>query len=120
MKVVYNNIFPFHGFVALTLYPWIFVRKEYKNKFNAKAERHENTHAKQQLECLWIFFFIIYILEWAVKGVICLFTKDNAYRSISFEQEAYEHEDEVYYNDVRKHFAWIRYIFKLKSKNGRV
>lgn len=25
-----------------------------------------------------------------------------------------EHKEEVYYNEARKHFAWMRYIFKTK------
>ena len=28
LKVVYNKYIPLKGFVALTLWPWIFVRKE--------------------------------------------------------------------------------------------
>lgn len=114
LKKIYSNIIPFEGYLAVTIWPFVFIRKELAHKFTPAAERHENTHGYQQLECLWILFFIIYFLEWIIKGIICFFANKNAYRSISFEQEAYEHEDEVYYNDVRKHYTWVKYIFKLK------
>ena len=132
MIKVYNDIIPFDGFLAMTLYPWIFINNDEKDKFDKTAERHENTHGLQQVEttllgdlvafilflvgCGWYsliavgLFFEIYLLEYLIKFLLT----SNAYRSISFEQEAYDHEDEVYYNEVRKHFAWIRYIFKLK------
>ena len=132
MKKVYNNILPFEGFLAMTVWPWILIREDEKNKFDASAERHENTHGLQQIEVTLVglaiaavmlalgyqwysliplgLFFELYLLEYIIKFIL---TK-NAYRSVSFEQEAYDHEDEVYYNEVRKHFAWVKYIFKLK------
>ena len=52
-------------------------------------------------ELLFIFFYIIYFLEWIVR----LFINKNAYRSISFEKEAYSNEDNLEYLKTRKHFA---------------
>jgi hypothetical protein len=46
--------------------------------------------------------------------VLCGFDSDRSYRSISFEQEAYEHQEETYYNNVRRHFAWLKYVFTIK------
>lgn len=112
LKVVYNKYIPLKGFVALTLWPWIFVRKS--AKFTPMAKRHEETHARQQIECLFVGFLIIYCLEWIIKDVLCGFDSDRSYRSISFEQEAYEHQEEIYYNDVRRHYAWLRYLFTIK------
>jgi hypothetical protein len=114
LKVVYNKYIPLKGFVALTLWPWIFVREEKSAKFTQMAKRHEGTHAHQQVECLLVGFLIIYCLEWAVKLPFCKFDSNRAYRSISFEQEAYDHQEEIYYNDVRRHFAWRRYLFTIK------
>lgn len=138
LKKVFSNIIPFEGYLALTVWPWCFIRKDCKDKFDDVAERHETTHAYQQLEmyaagatlaavlavwgCSWWsllavpLFFWWYLIEWLVKAVLCFFANRDAYYSISFEQEAYEHEEEVYYNDVRKFFNWIKYVFKLKSK----
>lgn len=36
----------------------------------------------------------------------------HAYRDISFEQEAYYHEEDMKYLKNRKHYAWIKYLFK--------
>ena len=62
----------------------------------------------------FVGFLFIYCLEWLVKMWICWFDLDRAYRSISFEQEAYEHQEEIYYNDVRRHYAWLKYLFTIK------
>lgn len=110
---VYNKYFPFKGYLALTIYPWIFIREEYKRAYTAKVNRHEETHAYQQIETLWILFWVVYGLEFIIKWLLCGFDSKRAHYSISLEQEAYEHESEVYYNNVRKHYAWVKYIFKL-------
>ena len=112
IKKIYNNLIPVKGFTALTLWPFIFVRCG--KILTKKVERHETTHALQQLECLFVFFLLIYCLEWFVKIPFCGFSRKKAYLSISFEQEAYEHQDEVYYNEVRKDFAWLKYVFAIK------
>lgn len=114
LKKVFTNNFPKKGFTALTLFPFVFVRKDGREFFTLKTERHETTHALQQLETLYVIFFALYGVEWLIKLPFCKFDTQKAYMSISFEQEAYEHQDEFGYNNVRKHFAWIRYIFTLK------
>jgi hypothetical protein len=112
LKRIYSRHFPFKGYTAMTLCPWIFISEDLKYKYNDTVDRHETTHAFQQLETLWVFFLIIYCLEYLIKLLIT-FSHERAYKSISFEQEAYDHEDETYYNDVRKGFAWVKYIFKI-------
>lgn len=114
LKKIYNNIIPFKGYLALTIFPWVFIRKNAKQRFTDKVERHETTHAYQQMETIWIFFFLIYGLEYLVKLLIT-FSHKKAYRSISFEQEAYANQGKINYNNERKHYAWVKYIFKLKS-----
>jgi len=128
IRIVKNNIIPFDGYLAITVIPWIFCRKELKEV----DLNHEMIHVRQQVEMLfigfalamalflfigwWSFLFIpiffwLYFIEWVVRLIIYM-DKDEAYYNISFEQEAYDHQDEKYYIDVRKHFAWLRYIFK--------
>lgn len=114
LKRVYSRHFPFKGYLAMTFYPWVFIRKEYAKKYTAKVDRHETTHALQQIETLWVLFLVIYGLEWLIKWFCCGFNSKKAYLSISFEQEANEHEEELYYNEMRRHYAWVKYIFKLK------
>lgn len=113
LKVVYSKYIPFKGFEALTIWPWIFVREDKSAKFTPMMKRHEATHAHQQLECLLVGFLIIYCLEWVFKLPFCKFDSNRAYMSISFEQEAYDHQDEIGYNNVRRHYAWIKYLFTL-------
>lgn len=97
MKIIYNNIIPFKGYKAITLWPFIFVRKDCS--FNEIDLNHEQIHGEQQKELLLVFFYIIYLIEWIFKG----------YRNISFEKEAYENEDNLNYIEwVRKHYAMWR------------
>lgn len=93
MVIIKNNIIPFKGFKAITLWPFIFVRKGCS--FNEIDLNHENIHGKQQLELLIIPFYIIYLIEWIIKG----------YRNISFEKEAYSNEYNLDYLKNRKHFS---------------
>ncbi len=116
LKKIFTKNFPKKGFTALTLFPFVFVRRDRCAFFTSKTERHETTHALQQQETLYIIFLVLYGLEWLLKLPFCKFDTNRAYNSISFEQEAYEHELEAGYNNVRRHFAWIRYLFTLKSK----
>ena len=54
-------------------------------------------------------------MEWLIKLLISAFTfgKVKAYRSISFEQEAYHNQYDYSYQETRTKFAWAKYIFKL-------
>lgn len=137
MKKIYTKHFPKKGFTALTIWPFVFVRSDSKKYFIQKTERHETTHALQQKECLILgaviavamliagygwwsliplgLFFELYAIEWLVKLPFCKFNGTRAYFSISTEQEANEHQDEVYYNEVRKDFAWFRYLFTITT-----
>lgn len=71
---------------------------------------HEKIHWNQQLEMLIIPFYIWYFIEWLIK---LIFFK-NAYNNISFEREAYLNDKNYNYLKTRKHYAWIKFIFKIK------
>lgn len=116
MEIIYDKNIPLKGFKAMTIWPFIFVRSDMKGYFTKKDERHETTHALQQIESLFLLFLLLYAVEWLVKLPICRFDGNRAYMSISFEQEAYEHQDEVGYNNVRRHYAWLRYLFTIKTE----
>ena len=112
LKKIYCKHFPLPKFTALTVFPWVFIRDDKRKQYTDRVDRHETTHAYQQMETIWIFFFLIYGLEYLVKLLIT-FSHKKAYRSISFEQEAYANQGKVNYNNERKHYAWVKYIFKL-------
>lgn len=111
MKVVWNNIVPpFKRFFALSFCGLMFARKEYKylegSDMYKRLLRHESIHFEQQKELGFLLFFVIYFLEWIYR---LIFHTKNAYRGISFEREAYEHQYEEDYIKNRKHFAqWTR------------
>lgn len=112
MKIIYNTIIPFKGFSAMNLFGIMFARKEYKGRISEKTINHESIHTAQMRELGYIFFYIIYFFEWIVR----LFTNPgNAYRSISFEQEAYANENDYEYLNNRKHYTWFKYWRKQKK-----
>lgn len=104
MKIIYSSIIPFKGFVAVNLFGCLFVRKEYADYFKGKMDyvlNHEKIHTAQMKELGYIFFYIIYFLEWLYRLV---FHTSDAYRGISFEVEAYNHQLDLHYLANRKHF----------------
>lgn len=95
------------GFAAgITLAPFgIYIRKEYLRY--KRINNHEKIHWQQQMEMLIIFFYLWYFFEWIYR----LFTNfKSAYKSISFEKEAYTNDKNYEYLENRKRFSWIKYL----------
>jgi len=143
IKVV-NSIIPFAGYVAMTVFPFIFVRKDKSYKYDDVYDNHERgIHGRQQLEmlcvgalitavlflvgCSWWsllalpIYFWWYLIEYGIRYVAYPSHKE-AYRNISFEQEAYMNEEDFHYLTKRKWFAWVSYIGKktYPDKQGKV
>lgn len=98
--------FLFQGVSGVTLAPFgIYLSKRGLN--NKQTIRHEQIHWKQQMEMFILPFYIWYFTEWLIRSFI---NHGNAYRSISFEQEAYKKESITDYLSVRKPYAWIKYL----------
>jgi len=107
-----NSISWFMRVGGVTIWPWIILREKYRDfpYYIEKAKEtinHESIHIKQQQELLILPFYIWYFIEWVIR----LFSKGNAYRNISFEQEAYDNEANPEYLKTRESFAWMKYIF---------
>ena len=108
----------FSGTVTgFTFLIWIYVYKHpdpttWWDKMYKIIINHETIHYKQEVETLFILFYLIYGLEYLIKLII-LKDKNSAYRAISFEQEAYEYENDFDYLSKRKPFAWVKYVFSL-------
>jgi hypothetical protein len=81
---------------AMALFPFILLNR--RKKITDVLINHERIHLMQQLEMLVIPFYLIYLIEMAVKG----------YRNISFEKEAYANERNLDYLKHRKWFSWLR------------
>ena len=129
-KVIFNDTIPFSGFIAMTVWPFIFVRNKAASRYNVVANNHEHIHAEQQKEMLLVgvilaivlfpliglwailmlpVFFWWYILEWLFR--ICQYQNTKkAYRNICFEREAYANEANQTYLTARKRFAWLKYL----------
>ena len=134
MKTIYNDIIPFKGYKAITIWPWLFVRNGCA--FKDVDENHEKIHGEQQVEMLlvgialtvvlWLIgcgwwsllalplFFWWYFIEWLVRIPLCGFETHKAYRNISFEQEAYFFQGDMSYLQRRSRFLWLRYVFSNK------
>lgn len=109
MLTVRNNIIPFKGFTALTLWPFVFVRKDEEQNYTHIVERHETIHGEQQKEMLIVLFYLWYLVEWLVKWIYYR-NRTTAYKNISFEREAYANQHDAAYLDVRSHFSFFKYI----------
>ena len=111
MKIFRSKRIPFKGFAAINLFGFIVVSR---GIFASETLiNHERIHTAQMRELGFIFFYLLYGLEWLIR----LPMKGNAYRNITFEQEAYDHQNEPSYLEVRKHYAPYRYyLCKRKRK----
>lgn len=112
MKIVYNKLIPFKGFVAINLFGICFVRKEYEGKLSkskmSKMINHENIHTEQMKEMLYIFFYLWYFIEWIIN--IFRYGTEDAYEMISFEREAYRNANNKDYLKNRKHYSWVNFL----------
>ena len=113
MKIIYNNLIPFKGFIAINLFGVLFVRNEYKNRFESEGFsttttlNHESIHTEQIKELGYIFFYIWSFIEWLLRLPF-----GNAYYNISFEREAYANEKNIKYLQAIKHYSFLKYIIK--------
>lgn len=106
MKIIRQNILPPKGFLAINLFGLLFCKKD--AKINDVIVNHESIHTSQMKEMLYIPFYLWYVTEWLIK----LLFKGNAYRNISFEREAYDNQYNLNYLKERKHYNWIKRLFK--------
>ncbi|MEM8969129.1 MAG: hypothetical protein AAGE93_22115 [Bacteroidota bacterium] len=93
---------------AITLFPFVFLTRV-KDKTNAQLINHERIHLRQQLELFVIPFYLLYFVEYILRR---LKGSDHrqAYRAISFEQEAFNHEQQLDYLAFRPAFAFWKYL----------
>ena len=125
--IIYNRLIPFGGFQAMAFWPFIFSKSRLMGD---RRKNHERIHLRQQREvmlvslipmlvlcltCLsWWWMAVVpfvYYLLYGIEYVIRLLVhgKKEAYRNISFEQEAIIYERDFYYLKERMRFAWVKY-----------
>lgn len=108
MIVIRNRFIPFKGFRAINVLGILFVRKE--ARIDPVMMNHEEIHTKQMQELLFVFFYLLYFIEWCIR-LIAYRDRKKAYRNISFEREAYDNQDDVSYSYKRRRYAWVRKMF---------
>ena len=93
LMFIFSKYFFLSSFNALTIWPFIILKN--KNlKDNKVIINHEKIHLRQQIELLWLPFFIFYLLEFLTKLIIYKKPK-LAYNNLSFEREAYHNEQNL-------------------------
>jgi hypothetical protein len=97
------------NYAAMCISPFILVSRRIDVKNNPKIVNHEKIHAHQQLEMLWVFFFIWYILEYLIR-LITYWSHDKAYQNLAHEKEAYQNSGNPEYLETRKFYAWIKLL----------
>lgn len=96
------------GFTGITLYPFIIVRDE-RLRQNADLINHERIHLCQQAEMLVLPFYIWYGIEFFVR-LFQYRSRYTAYRNISFEREAYQHENNPAYLQHRRFWNFVKFL----------
>ena len=129
----------FAGYSTITICAWVFTKCK---TLKQSVINHECTHARQWIELtvmsgilIWLgmlvfgysawwlalsalTFYIWYVLEYLVRRFIGFFSSsDNkqkdAYRLVSFEQEARLAENDNNYLENSNYFAWLKF-YKFK------
>jgi hypothetical protein len=89
---------------AITLFPFIILSEE----VDEYTMNHELIHFQQQKELALIGFYILYAYDF-VKAMVKYKNKDTAYFMIRFEQECYNHQNDLGYLPEREKYAWKQY-----------
>lgn len=135
MKVIYNNWFPFGNYTTINLFG-ILISKD--KSLDKKEINHESIHTAQfkELACVgllltlaldlligipfWSYFlglslfYIWYGIEYVIIRFYHVRQKDT-YHDVSFEEEAYNNDDNLDYLNTRIPFSWLKYIKVKKS-----
>ncbi len=91
----------------MAVWPFLFVKD--RKYIGATTLNHEKIHFRQQIELLWVLFFVWYVLEFLLR-LVQYRNWHKAYYNISFEREAYRHETDKNYLKSRPFWNFIKYI----------
>lgn len=107
MLIFSKYLFVSKSFNALTIWPFIILRDKELRR-DKIVLNHEKIHLRQQVELLWIFYFIWYLAEFSIN---LLRYRDlmRSYSQIGFEKEAYANESDPDYLKKRKFWGFLKY-----------
>lgn len=119
MKIIKSNIIPLPGFAACNLFGVLFVTPKTYDRiqrgcYDKTLINHESIHTAQMKELLYLPFYVLYLLFWIIRIITPPIS--TAYRDISFEQEAYDNQNNLEYLKSRKHYSWLKYTFKSSKR----
>ncbi|WP_241791053.1 hypothetical protein [Sphingobacterium rhinopitheci] len=104
----WTGLFSFKKANGVTIFPFIFFSEE-----SLVADKvlinHERIHIQQALEMMILPFYSLYLIEFLIRYIHCR-SFNKAYRSISFEKEAYLNQYNLHYLSIRKRWAFIKYF----------
>lgn len=108
MKIIKTKHFPFGSYKTINIFGVLFTKRE----LTQKEINHELIHTAQMKEMGYIGFYLWYGIEYLIIRLWHL-EKDGqhgTYRDVSFEEEAYNFDDDLDYLKTRKHYTWWKYI----------
>ena len=105
--IVFKYLTP-KGFRGLTFFPFVILTDK-KDALDEVCVNHEGIHLRQQIELLILPFYIWYGIEFFIRLLI-LRDKNQAYKMISFEREAYENEKNLNYLKSRSFWKFLKYL----------
>ena len=76
-----------------------------------RVKRHETIHYQQQIELLFIFQWLLYVIFWA-WGMAKYRDGKTAYKENPFEREAFGNDRDENYLSSRPRYNWIKYLKK--------
>lgn len=107
MKVIHNRLLPpGRNYSAINLFGVLFVKNG--TAVTPLLLNHEAIHTAQMRELWYLPFYLLYIMEWLWRLAECRGNSYKAYRSISFEREAYSCAGNPGYLSERHSFAQYR------------
>ncbi len=93
---------------AITIFPFIFLLEKSFRK-EASLLNHERIHIRQALELCIFPFYLWYLIEFVYR-FIHFRNFHHAYLHISFEREAYSHEEDFLYLKKRRYWSFLKYM----------
>jgi hypothetical protein len=94
---------------AMAIWPFIIGKSEEVRRDEVLLN-HERIHLRQQGEMLLIFFLLWYLLEYLYFRFLKKYSHFQAYKSISFEREAYQKDRDLQYLSHRPMWASFRFF----------
>jgi hypothetical protein len=90
---------------GMAIFPFILLKKS-SLPFTKTLIQHERIHLQQQIELLFIPFYLWYLTEY-IYFRIKFKNHHKAYLNIRFEKEAYTHQSTIDYLSKRKFWAFL-------------